>query len=157
MLATLMINIYLHSLLTYILQFEKIILTNMSTSNENEHIYSVAKKSTLIEAILTCNWFLGFEYYGMSDKKRGFVTFGIGYRIYCVVMWCLSLIVIAFSLTKSGRGKATQKLIMKIVAFYFGFNIGYNLGYKIWHQIKVRKLMKKEEEDSIAMTNQAHP
>ena len=57
----------------------------MSTSNRNEKIYSVAKKSTMVEAILTCNWLLGFEFYGMSQKKRGFVTFGIGYRIFCVL------------------------------------------------------------------------
>ena len=64
----------------------------MSTPNPNENIYSVAKKSTMVEAILTCNWILGFEFYGMSHKKRGFVTFGIGYRIYCVVVQVLFLI-----------------------------------------------------------------
>ena len=46
----------------------------------------------MVEAILTCNWILGFEFYGMSHKKRGFVTFGIGFRIYCVVVQVLLLI-----------------------------------------------------------------
>ena len=39
---------------------------NMSTSYRIGKYFSVAKKSTIIEAILTCNWILGFEVYGMS-------------------------------------------------------------------------------------------
>ena len=66
----------------------------MPTSNRNEKIYSVAKKSTMVEAILTCNCLLRFEFYGMSEKKRRFVTFGIGYRIFGIAIHILLLIAI---------------------------------------------------------------
>ena len=59
------------------------------TSNRNEKIYSVAKKSTLVEAILTFHLIHGFEYYGMSDKKRGFVTLElvIVYLVLCTIFF----------------------------------------------------------------------
>ena len=132
----------------------------MSTSNRNEHVYSVAKKSTMVEAILTCNWILGLEFYGMSEKKRGFVTFGIGYRIYCVVANILLLVAIFgfrfldWYFKESLKGYDYNDLkwiknylyIMKIVIGITGaFSIFYNLCFKIWYQIKVRNLMIEEE------------
>merc|ERR1712113_479780 len=65
-----------------------------ANSNQNEKVYSIAKKSTLVEAILTCNWVLGFEFYGISEKKQGFVMFGIAYRILCVLLDILALILL---------------------------------------------------------------
>merc|ERR1712165_484122 len=142
----------------------------MSTSNRNEKIYSVAKKSTMVEAILTCNWLLGFEFYGMSQKKRGFVTFGIGYRMLCILSHVLLLIAIfGFGFLEwymnilSGRGYENMYrydgdfvYYMKIViAVIYGLDIAYNIFFKIWYQIKVRNLMK-EEENSLPMT-QAYP
>ena len=136
-----------------------------STSNKNEKIYSVAKKSTLVEAILTCNWIYGFEFYGMSDKKRGFVTFGLGYRIFSIVVNIFLLIFIfgfdflEFYISTFIRNDTYPNgfiLIMKIViGIICGFDIVYNTFFKIPYQIKVRNLMK-EEEDSLPMT-QAFP
>merc|ERR1712062_823851 len=147
------------------------IRTNMSsTSNKNKKIYSVAKKSTLVEAILTCNWIYGFEFYGMSDKKRGFVTFGLGYRIFSIVINVLFLIAIfgfgflEIYISAFYRNDTYPKpliiVIMKIViGIIFGFDIVYNTFFKIPYQIKVRNLMK-EEENSLPMTHtfpQAYP
>merc|ERR1711884_27169 len=143
--------------------------TNMSsTSNKNEKIYSVAKKSTLVEAILTCNWIYGFEFYGLSGKKRGFVTFGLGYRIFSIVISIFFLILIfgfdflEFYISIFNRKDTYPNviLIMKIViGIIFGFDIVYNTLFKIPYQIKVRNLMK-EEENSLPMTHafpQAYP
>ena len=140
-----------------------------STSNKNEKIYSVAKKSTLVEAILTCNWIYGFEFYGMSDKKRGFVTFGLGYRIFSIVINIFLLILIfgfdflEFYISTFIRNDTYPNgfiLIMKIViGIICGFDIVYNTFFKIPYQFKVRNLMK-EEENSVPMTHafpQAYP
>merc|ERR1719219_565601 len=127
----------------------------MSTSNRNEKIYSVAKKSTMVEAILTCNWLLGFEFYGMSQKKRGFVTFGIGYRMFLVVSQVLLLIAI-FGFGYLDEWSQTMKIVIGVI---YGLDIVYNIFFKIWYQIKVRNLMK-EEENSLPMTQvypQAYP
>jgi len=136
------------------------------TSNRNEKIYSVAKKSTLVEAILTWHLLLGFEYYGMSDKKRGFVTFGIGYRIFCIVSHIFLLIGIfgfdylEFTFNRNNTYPSRHILIMKIViGIIYGLDIVYNAFFKIPYQIKVRNLMK-EEENSVPMTHafpQAYP
>jgi len=136
------------------------------TSNRNEKIYSVAKKSTIVEAILTCHWLLGFEFYGMSDKKRGFVTFGLGYRIFSVVIHIFFLILIfgfdylEFHFNRNDTYPNRHILIMKIViGIIYGFDIVYNAFFKIPYQIKVRNLMK-EEENSVPMTHafpQAYP
>ena len=133
----------------------------MSTTNKNEKIYSLAKKSTMVEAILTCNWILGLEFYGMSDKKRGFVTFGIGYRIFGVVIHVLLLIAIfqfdfmetyLYSYYSDNEFPDGFIEIMKIViGVIYGLDIAYNIFFKIWYQIKVRNLMK-EEENSLPMT-----
>ena len=146
----------------------------MSTSNKNEKIYSVAKKSTMVEAILTCNWLLGLEFYGMSEKKQGFVTLGIGYRIFSIVIYVLCLIVIfgydffelylsAYSNLSDYRNNeypdrfiaiTSVAYIMKIViGVIYGLDIAYNIFFKIWYQIKVRNLMKEEEENSIPFTH----
>merc|ERR1712214_111141 len=145
------------------------IKTNMSsTSNKNEKIYSVAKKSTLVEAILTCNCIYGFEFYGMSDKKRGFVTFGLCYRIFSIVINIFFLILIfgfdflEFYISIFNRNDTYPNviLIMKIViGIIYGVDIVYNAFIKIPYQIKVRNLMK-EEENSLPMTHafpQAYP
>ena len=42
-----------------------------------------------------------------------------------------------------------MKLVIGII---YGSNIAYNLIFKISHQIKVRKLMKEEENRNIPMT-----
>jgi len=136
------------------------------TSNRNEKIYSVAKKSTIVEAILTCHWLLGFEFYGMSDKKRGFVTFGLGYRIFSIVINIFFLIAIfgfdylEFTFNRNNTYPSRHILILKIViGIIYGFHIMYNAFFKIPYQIKVRNLMK-EEENSLPMTHafpQAYP
>jgi hypothetical protein len=140
----------------------------MSTTNKNEKIYSLAKKSTMVEAILTCNWVLALEFYGMSDKKRGFVTFGIGYRIFSIVINVLLLIAtfgynfLAIYLSLLGNNVYPDIFItiMKIViGVICGLDIAYNIFFKIRYQIKVRNLMK-EDENSIPMTHafpQAYP
>ena len=140
----------------------------MSTTNKNEKIYSLAKKSTMVEAILTCNWILGLEFYGMSDKKRGFVTFGIGYRIFSIVINVLLLIAtfgynflaIYLSLYSNNVYPDIFITIMKIViGVICGLDITYNIFFKIRYQIKVRNLMK-EDENSIPMMHtfpQAYP
>ena len=144
-----------------------------STSNKNEKIYSVAKKSTLVEAILTFHLIHGFEYYGMSDKKRGFVTFGIGYRIFCIVSHIFLLIgifgfgfleiyisTLNHAFNRNDKFPNGHILIMKIViGIIYGVDIVYNAFFKIPYQIKVRNLMK-EEENSLPMTHafpQAYP
>ena len=135
----------------------------MSTSNRNENIYSVAKKSTMVEAILTCNCLLRFEFYGMSEKKRRFVTFGIGYRIFSIVINVLLLIAIFgynFLAYSNNVYPDIFITIMKIViGVICGLDIAYNIFFKIRCQIKVRNLMK-EDENSIPMTHtfpQAYP
>merc|ERR1712001_23032 len=139
------------------------------TSNRNEKNYSVAKKSTLVEAILTWHLLLGFEYYGMSDKKRGFVTFGIGYRIFSIVYHIFLLIgifgfgfleIYLSAINRNVTYHNESILIVKIViGIIYGFHIVYNAFFKIPYQIKVRNLMK-EEENSVPMTHafpQAYP
>ena len=112
----------------------------------------------MVEAILTCNWILGLEFLGMSEKKRGFVTFGIGYRIYCVVANIILLIAVFAGFFEwywrnitYGDPSAEEyikifALSMKIVlGIIVGFSIVYNVSFKIRYQIKVRNLMKEEE------------
>ena len=137
------------------------------TPNRNENIYYVAKKSTFVEAILTCNYILGFEFYGMLEKKRGFVMFGIGYRIFSVVAHVLLLIAIfGFNFLETyvslhgGHRYRNDELIkmMKIViGVIYSVDIAYNLFFKIGYQIKVRKLMKEEEEENSIPMTQAYP
>merc|ERR1712141_637725 len=98
-----------------------------------------------VEAILTCNWLLGFEFYGMSQKKRGFVTFGIGYRMLSILSNVLLLIAIFGFEFLPGRD---MKIVIAVIC---GLDIVYNIFFEIWYQIKVRNLMK-EEENSLPMT-----
>ena len=142
----------------------------MSTPNPNENIYSVAKKSTMVEAILTCNWIYGFEFYGMSDKKRGFVTFGLGYRIFSIVINIFLLILIfgfdflefyvsIFDIRNDAYPNGFMLIMKIVIGIICGFDIVYNAFFKIPYQIKVRNLMK-EEENSVPMTHafpQAYP
>ena len=89
-----------------------------ANSNENEKVYSIAKKTTLVEAILTCNWVLGFEFYGISEKKQGFVMFGIAYRIICVLVNITALILLF--------GLANFNLY---IYESHGYGSGYSQGY----------------------------
>merc|ERR1711950_55640 len=108
----------------------------------------------------------------MGEKKQGFVTFGIGYRMFCVLSHILLLIAIfQFGFLEwymnilSGRHPSYRYggdfvFYMKIViAVIYGLDIAYNIFFKICYQIKIRNLMK-EEENSLPMTQvypQAYP
>ena len=153
------------------------------TSNQNEKVYSIAKKSTLVEAILTCNWVLGFEFYGISEKKPGFVMFGIVYRIICVLANILALILLFglgiletyfYELRRYGSGYSQGYgfgnrhsfndilnifwIFRIVIGVLIGLDLAYNIFFKIRYQFKVRNLMKQEEEQgySVPMT-QAYP
>merc|ERR1719245_1670165 len=126
------------------------------TSNRNEKIYSVAKKSTLVEAILTFH-----------------LIHGIGYRIFYIVSHIFLLIgifgfgfmeiyisTLHHAFNRNDTFPNEHILIMKIViGIIYGVDIVYNAFFKIPYQIKVRNLMK-EEENSLPMTHafpQAYP
>merc|ERR1712088_97927 len=146
----------------------------MSTSNKNEKIYSVAKKSSMAEAILTCNWILGFEVYGISEKKQGFVTFGILYRVFGIVShvlvliaifgfgfleWYMNIKYLLYSDPLAAHGPIINiyniKTMKIVIGVILGLSIAYNMFFKIRYQMKVKNLMK-EEENSLPMT-QAYP
>ena len=138
-----------------------------TTSNENERVYSIAKKSTLVEAILTCNVILGFEFYGISEKKRGFVTFGIAYRIIGVLVKILFLILLfgtgIFASPSRGYGSGygygyrytfdVYWMIIIVCGVHIGLDLAYNIFFKIRYQLKVRNLMKQEEEEKERYNN----
>ena len=48
--------------------------------------------------------------------------------------------------------KGYVKIMKIVIGVIYGFTITYNLSFKIWHQIKVRKLMKEEENSIAPMT-----
>ena len=136
-----------------------------ATSNENERVYSIAKKSTLVEAILTCNVILGFEFYGISEKKRGFVTFGIAYRIIGVLVKIVFLILLfgtgIFASPSRGYGSGygyrytfdVYWMIIIVWGAIIGLDLAYNIFFKIRYQFKVRNLMKQEEEEKERYNN----
>ena len=136
-----------------------------ATSNENERVYSIAKKSTLVEAILTCNVILGFELYGISEKKRGFVTFGIAYRIIGVLVKIVFLILLfgtgIFASPSRGYGSGygyrytfdVYWMIIIVWGAIIGLDLAYNIFFKIRYQFKVRNLMKQEEEEKERYNN----
>ena len=136
-----------------------------TTSNENEKVYSIAKKSTLVEAILTCNVILGFEFYGISEKKRGFVTFGIAYRIIGVLVKIVFLILLfgtgIFASPSRGYGSGYGNrytfdvywMIIIVWGAIIGLDLAYNIFFKIRYQLKVRNLMKQEEEEKERYNN----
>ena len=138
-----------------------------TTSNENERVYSIAKKSTLVEAILTCNWVLGFEFYGISEKKQGFVMFGIAYRIIGVLVKIVFLILLfgtgIFASPSHGYGSGygygnrytldVYWMIIIVWGAIIGLDLAYNIFFKIRYQFKVRNLMKQEEEEKERYNN----
>ena len=138
-----------------------------TTSNENERVYSIAKKSTLVETILTCNPILGFEFYGISEKKRGFVTFGIAYRIIGVLVKIVFLILLfgtgIFASPSHGYGSGygygnrytldVYWMIIIVWGVIIGLDLAYNIFFKIRYQFKVRNLMKQEEEEKERYNN----
>ena len=136
-----------------------------ATSIENEKVYSIAKKSTLVEAILTCNVILGFELYGISEKKRGFVTFGIAYRIIGVLVKIVFLILLfgtgIFASPSRGYGSGygyrytfdVYWMIIIVWGAIIGLDLAYNIFFKIRYQLKVRNLMKQEEEEKERYNN----
>ena len=138
-----------------------------TTSNENEKVYSIAKKSTLVEAILTCNVILGFELYGISEKKQGFVTFGIAYRIIGVLVKIVFLILLfgtgIFASPSRGYGSGygygyrytfdVYWMIIIVGGVHIGLDLAYNIFFKIRYQLKVRNLMKQEEEEKERYNN----
>ena len=138
-----------------------------ATSIENEKVYSIAKKSTLVEAILTCNVILGFELYGISEKKRGFVTFGIAYRIIGVLVKIVFLILLfgtgIFASPSHGYGSGygygnrytldVYWMIIIVWGAIIGLDLAYNIFFKIRYQFKVRNLMKQEEEEKERYNN----
>ena len=136
-----------------------------TTSNENERVYSIAKKSTFVEAILTCNVILGFEFYGISEKKRGFVTFGIAYRIIGVLVKIVFLILLfgtgIFASPSRGYGSGygyrytfdIYWMIIIVGGVHIGLDLAYNIFFKIRYQLKVRNLMKQEEEEKERYNN----
>ena len=140
---------------------------NTATSNENEKVYSIAKKSTIVEAILTCNPWHGFEIYGISEKKPGFVTFGIAYRIFGVLGKIVFLIFLfgggIFASPSHGYGSGygygnrytidVYWMIIIVCGVIIGLDIAYNIFFKIRYQFKVRNLMKQEEEEKERYNN----
>ena len=96
------------------------------------------------------------------------MTFGIGYRIFCVVVHVLLLVYVQFDFLEiyscinysdieiPDGFFENMKIVITVI---YGLDIAYNIIFKIWYQIKVRNLMK-EEENSLPMTQvypQAYP
>merc|ERR1712165_577646 len=152
------------------------------TANSNQKVYSIAKKTTLVEAILTCNWVLGFEFYGISEKKQGFVMFGIAYRIICVLLDILALILLfglgnfnIYFYESLGYGSGYSQgygygnrysldtilnifwIIRIVLGVLIGLDLAYNIFFKIRYQFKVKNLIKEEQQGYNVSMTQAYP
>ena len=50
-------------------------------------LHGIAKVTTIIETILTCNYFLGFEIYGLFERKSIWVIIGMIYRGILIIIY----------------------------------------------------------------------
>ena len=50
-------------------------------------LLEIAKVTTIIETILTCNCFLGFEIYGLFERKSIWVIIGMIYRGILIIIY----------------------------------------------------------------------
>ena len=88
------------------------------------------------------------------------MTFGIGYRIFCVVVHVLLLVYVQFDFLEiyscinysdiefPDGFFENMKIVITVI---YGLDIAYNIFFRIWYQIKFRNSMK-EEENSLPMT-----
>ena len=60
-------------------------------------MYSIAKITTIIEIVLTCNCLLFFEFYGLAEKKSIWVLIGMIYRCILILGYvCLGIFMLVF-------------------------------------------------------------
>lgn len=87
------------------------------------------------------------------------MTFGIGYRIFCVVVHVLLLVYVQFDILEIylcinwmyEYPDGFFEIMKIVITVIYGLDIAYNIFFKIWYQIKFRNSMK-EEENSLPMT-----
>ena len=61
-------------------------------------LLEIAKVTTIIEIVLSCNYFLGFEIYGLFERKSIWVIIGMIYRGILIIIYTsvgLSILAIA--------------------------------------------------------------
>ena len=60
-------------------------------------LYGIAKVTTIIEIVLTCNCLLFFEFYGLAERKSIWVLIGMIYRCILVLAYAaLGIFILAF-------------------------------------------------------------
>ena len=50
-------------------------------------IYTIAKITTILEIVLTCNCLLFFEFYGLAERKSIWILIGMIYRCLLILVW----------------------------------------------------------------------
>ena len=73
-------------------------------------LYGIAKVTTIIEIVLTCNCLLFFEFYGLAERKSIWVIIGLIYRgILILVYLGMGIFILAFvAPLVDGIGTAVQ-------------------------------------------------
>ena len=60
-------------------------------------LYGIAKVTTIIEIVLTCNCLLFFEFYGLAERKSIWVMIGLIYRGILIVFYAaVGIFILAF-------------------------------------------------------------
>ena len=90
-------------------------------------LLEIAKVTTIIETILTCNYFLGFEIYGLFERKSIWVIIGMIYRGILIIIYFgvgLSILAIADGVeTQQNRWTDSGYNSVASTARYFNFCI----------------------------------